>query len=122
MNFDDSGVNILLRVRLHMAGDDVAPGIAELLRIPLRAVDHQVDIQRQRRHRADGLHHRDADGDIGDEQAVHHIHMDIVGGVDALNVAAEVGKVGRQNGRGYTDHESTSGTRSANRRMAGGIK
>ena len=41
----DGGENILLGVRLHMTGDDVRTGIAELLHIADRALDHQMDIQ-----------------------------------------------------------------------------
>ena len=105
MNFDDSGVNILLRVRLHMAGDEVTACIAELLHIPHGTVDHQVDVQRQIRHRADALYHRDADGDIGDEQAVHDVHVDIVGVGDALDVTAQMGEVGGEDGGGDLDHD-----------------
>ena len=62
-----------------MDSDNVRACAAELLHIPHRPVDHQVDVQRQGCDRADGLHYRDADGDIGHKQAVHHIHMEVVG-------------------------------------------
>ncbi len=97
-------MDILLGVRLHMAGDDVRAGVAELLHIAHRTLNHQVYVQRQRRHRTDGLHHRDTDGDIGHKQAVHHIHMDIVGRVNALDIPAEISKVGRKNGGGDFNH------------------
>ena len=37
-------------------------------------------------------------------QTVHHIHMDIVGRVNALDIPAEISKVGRKNGGGDFDH------------------
>ena len=63
-----------------------------------------MDIQRKVRDRTNGLHHRDAYGDVGHKQAVHNIHMDIVGGFNALNIPAEVGKVSRENGGCDLDH------------------
>ena len=83
-----AAMDVLLGVRLHMAGDDVRAGVAELLHIAHGTLDHQVDIQRQVGGGADGLDHRDADGDIGHEQAVHHVHMDVVGGGDFFECPA----------------------------------
>ena len=76
----DGGVEVLLRVRLHMHRHKVRPRLAELADVPPRLDDHQMHVQRQRRDGPDGLDHRDADGDVGDEHSVHHVHMDVIGG------------------------------------------
>ena len=98
---------VLLGIGLHMAGDDIGACIAELLHVAHGTVDHQMDIQGKGRGGAQGLHHRDADGDVGDEETVHHVHMDIVGGGDFLNVALEVGKVSREDRRCDLNHNVT---------------
>jgi len=95
----NGGVDILLRIRLHVDSHQIRPGVAELLHVPHRPGDHQVHVQGQGSGGADGLHHRDADGDVGDKHAVHHIHMDVIGGGNFLNVPLQVGKVGGENGR-----------------------
>ena len=96
-----------------MAGDEVAAGVAELLHIADGALDHQVYVQRQGGGGPDGLHHGDTDGDIGHEQAVHHVHMDVVGGRDGLDVAGQMGKVGGQDGGSDLDHGKLPFSRTA---------
>ena len=46
------------------------------------------------------LHHQRADGDVGDEVAVHHVDVDPVaaGGVDRPHLVAELGEVGGEDG------------------------
>ena len=104
----DTEENILLGVRLHMTGDDVRTGIAELLHIADRALDHQMDVQGQGGGGTNGLDHRNADGDVGHEQAVHHVHMDVVGGGDLFDVTGQVGKIRGQDGGGDLDHRAAS--------------
>ena len=99
---------VLLRVRLHMDGDDIRPRLAEVLHIAHRAVDHQVDIQRQGRDSPDGLHYRDADGDVGHEQAVHHVHMEVVGAGDPADIPLQICKICGKDGWGNLDHGETS--------------
>ena len=98
----------LLDVGLHMTGDDVRPGVAELVHIAHRLLNHQMHVQGQVRHRMDALHHRDADGDVGHEQAVHHVHMDVIRSGDGLNVPGQIRKVRRQDRGGNFDHENRS--------------
>ena len=117
MYFVDGGEDVLLGVRLHMAGDDVRAGVAELLHIAHGTLDHQVDIQRQVGGGADGLDHRDADGDIGHEQTVHHVHMDVVGGGDFFNVPRQIGEIGGQDGGGDLDHGYIFLSRRSGRRV-----
>ena len=100
----DGGLDVLRRVRLHMDRHQIGAGVAELLHVPHRLHDHQVDVQGQLRDLADGLHHRDADGDVGDEHAVHHIHMDVVGVGDAVNVPLQIRKIGGEDGRSNFNH------------------
>ena len=60
------------------------------------------------------LHHRRADGDVGDEVAVHHVHVNQIGAaaLDGGDVAPERGEVGGQNRRrdlhGHSAHRLTS--------------
>ena len=105
MNFADGGVDVLLRVRLHMDRHQVRPSVAELLHVPDGLGDHQVYVQGQLRGGPDGLHHRDADGDVGDKHPVHHVHMDVVGGGDAMDIPLQIRKIGGEDGRRDFDHE-----------------
>ena len=100
-------MDVLLGVRLHVTGDEVAAGIAELFCVADGAVDHQVNIQRQGGGGADGLHHGDADGDVGHEQTVHHVHVDVIGGGDGLDIAAQMGKIGGEDRRSDFYHTET---------------
>ena len=120
-----NGIEIVRgRVGLDVDGDDVGTGLTEALGVADGPVDHQVDVKDQRRRRADGGNDRKTKGNIGNKLTVHNVNMNIFSMcfLNAGDVSGERAKVGRQNGRGYTDHESTSGIKSANRRIAGGIK
>lgn len=75
-----------------MTGDEVRARVAELVDIALRLHDHQVHVDGQRRALADGLEHRDTDADIGDEAAVHHVKVDVVGGGNGLDAGASSAK------------------------------
>ena len=86
----------------------IRPGVAELLHVPHRLHDHQMHVQRQLRGGADGFHHRDADGDVGDEHAVHHVHVDIIGGGDPLNIPLQIRKIRREDGGCDFDHKKHS--------------
>ncbi len=81
---------------LGMDGDDVGAGLGEGLEIEVDRRDHQVDVERLGGVRAEGLHHRRPDGDVGHEMAVHHVDVDpvrpgLVNGADFLAEAREVG-------------------------------
>ena len=84
-----------------MDGQVIRSGLAELLHIPDGPVDHQVHVQGQGSDPPQGCHHGNADGDIGDEQAVHHVHMNPVGAAfcDGLHAGLQIGKICRENGR-----------------------
>ena len=105
MDFVDGGMEVFLRIGLHVDGDQVRSRIAEGFHIPQRADDHQMHVQGKLGGGADGLYHGDADGDVGHEQAVHHVHVDIIGGGNAANVPLQVCKVGGENGWCYFNHQ-----------------
>ena len=70
---------------------------ADLLSVHLEAdrlVYHQMDIQEHVGALPDGGHHRHSDRDIGDESAVHHVHMEIVGGSGTADIPFKIDKVG----------------------------
>lgn len=81
---------------LIMEGDDVGAGLGEGLEILLRFHNHQVDIQGLPGFLLDGLHHGDAEGDIGHKAAVHHVAVEPVGlaAVDHLDIVFQVQEVG----------------------------
>ena len=105
VNLVDGGVDVFRRVGLHMNRHQIRAGVTELLHIPHRLHDHQMYVQRQLCGRPDGLDHRNADGNIGDEHAVHHIHVDVIGGGDSLNIPLQICKIGGENGRCNLYHE-----------------
>ena len=73
-------------VGLQVDREQVGPRLGEGLDVPHRLFDHQVDVQKHVGVLPDGLEHRDADGDVGDKGAVHHIHMEVVGGGYPLDI------------------------------------
>ena len=75
----------------------VGPGIGEGRDILIRILDHQVDIKRHIGDPAQRLHHRRANGDIGNKVPVHHIYMQ-QGSASCqccLNFFCQAGKIGR---------------------------
>ena len=62
-------------------------------------------IQEHVRDLPDGLKHRDTDGNVGDEHAVHHVHMDVVRVGDAVDIPFQICKIGGEDGRRNFDHE-----------------
>ncbi len=93
--------------------DPVRTGLREIRDETVRLLDHQVAVERQLRRLTDGSHHGRAEGDVGDEVAVHNINVDdgaatALGGRDLL---PEPGKVRRQYGKSQINHtpECTNG-------------
>ena len=88
--------------RLHMDREDIGPGLGEFRQKVIGPLDHQVDVQRKGGAAAHRLHDGRADGQVGDEMAVHDIHMDIIGAglFHGPDLFAEAGEVGGKNGRG----------------------
>ena len=79
-----------------MNGQPVRAGFDEFLGVADGAVDHQMYVQRQGSDRPQRFHHRNADGDVGDENSVHHIYMHPVGAVrfNIVNIPFQIGKIG----------------------------
>ena len=91
---------------LVVEGDDVGASLGEGLEVFLGFHNHQVDIQWLLGFLLDGLHHGDAEGDVGHKAAVHHVAVEPVGlaAVDHLDVGFQVEEVGGEKGRGYQVH------------------
>ena len=90
----DGAVQVGRRLDVH--ADDVGARVRELLDVALGLDDHEVDVERQLGRRAHGPHDERADGDVGDEAAVHDVDVDVVGagglgGAHLLGQPAEVG-------------------------------
>ena len=98
-------------VGLHVDGQNVRAGVAEALHIPHGAVDHQVDVQRQVSDGAQRRHRGEAEGEVGHEHTVHHVHVDVVGTHrgEGADVALQIDHVGRENRGTNLDHKKTSG-------------
>ena len=81
---------------LIVEGDDVGACLGEGLEVFLRLHNHQVDVEGLLGFLLDGLHHGDAEGDVGHEAAVHHVAVEPVGlaAVDHLDVSFQVEEVG----------------------------
>ena len=101
-----------MRAGFGMHGQAVGAGLGEGLEIGIDRRDHQMHVERLFGVRPQRLHHRRADGDVGNEMAVHHIDMDQVGAgrLDRLDFRAQPGKIGGQDGGG--DQNGTGHTQS----------
>ena len=95
-------------VGLQVDGEEIRPRLGKGLHIAHRLVDHQVHVQKHAGAFADGLHHRHANGEIGDEAAVHHIHVQPVGGGHPADVPLQVGKIRGEDGGGNFNHFFTT--------------
>ena len=70
-------------------------------------LDHQVNIERQGTHLSDALHDWQAESQIGDEVAVHDVHVKQVRVTHERDVPFEIGEVGRKyRGRDASCHEA----------------
>ena len=106
MNFVQCFQRVLRLVGFNVDGHKVSTCLDKLLHVPDGAVDHQMNIQRQIGNLTDGGNHRNADGDIGNKNAVHHVNMDKVCAevTQSTDIPLQIYKVGRQNGRGNFRH------------------
>ena len=90
-----------MRACLGVNRDDLGAGLGEGFEIRIGRRDHQMAIEGLLRAPADGTDHGRAEGDVGDEVAIHHVHMHPVAplGLDRLAFGAEVGEVRREDRR-----------------------
>ena len=87
-------------------GQQIRPRLGEGFDVPHRLLNHQVDIQKHIGTLPDGLHHWHAYGDVGNEGAIHHVHMEVVGGGRRLDVPLQVGEVGgKDRGRDFNHNK-----------------
>jgi hypothetical protein len=91
-----------VRTGLHMGCDHIGTGIGEGLDVGIDGCDHQVNVHHRLDVRADRGAGGGAEGDVGHEMAVHDIDVNPVRALclDRLNLGAEIGEVGREDGRG----------------------
>ena len=80
---------------LHVDAQPIRPRVHEILDVALRVVDHQVDVQGQGGGLTDGPDHCGADGDVGDEVAVHDVHVDPVhpGGLRQMHLFRQAAEI-----------------------------
>ena len=109
-DFVETGQGVLGLVGFQVNGQPVRAGLDKFLGVADGTVDHQMHVQGQGSDRSQRLHHRNADGDVGDEHSVHHIHMHPVGAaaLDVVNIPFQIGKIGGQNRRSNDRHRKTS--------------
>ena len=98
-------VAVQVGASLNLYGNDVGAGLGEVGDVLLRLNDHQMHVQGLLGHRTQRFNDQRTDGDVGHEAAVHHVHVNPVstGLVHRLDLFAEAGEVGREDGWG--DHQ-----------------
>lgn len=90
-----------------MNGDNVGACFDIRLDEGVYGFDHQVNVEDFFGVGADGFYNDGADGEVGDEVAVHDIDMDVVGTgfVDGADFFAQAGEIGGEDGGGdFDDH------------------
>src|SRR5688572_4598896 len=90
---------VKVRAGLYMYGEMVGAGFPEFPDVPLRLHNHEVNVQRFLGMLLYGLNHRQTQGYIRYKYSIHYVYVKPVGftGVDHLNIALQVGKVGGEN-------------------------
>mmetsp|Transcript_40915 Transcript_40915/g.102884 ORF Transcript_40915/g.102884 Transcript_40915/m.102884 type:complete len:203 (+) Transcript_40915:654-1262(+) len=85
---------------LGVDADDVSAGLGKVSHTLLRLDDHQVNVKNLVGHGTDGVHNQWADGDVGHKTAIHDIDVHPVapGLIDGLDLVAELGEVGGEDG------------------------
>ena len=94
MNLLDGAVQMGagLVVHVHHHGTE----LGSLLNVIFRVLYHKVDVEGLGAHLAHGFYHREAERDVGHEDAVHHIEVEPVGLtlVNHLYITLQVNEVG----------------------------
>jgi hypothetical protein len=103
--------------------DPICTGIDEGRYEVVRVLDHQVAVQGDIRHLADGRNHRRTDREVRDKMPVHHVQMEQ--GRSRCNrliyLLAKTSKICRQNGRSQFDQtEPLAGSNCGNSSIVSG--
>ena len=82
-----------------MEHDQIRTCIAKFLNIAVGTVYHKMHVKKHIRRLAQRLQNGNTYGNIGNEQPVHHVEVEIVGSsvFDIINILNEVGKICCQN-------------------------
>jgi hypothetical protein len=86
-----------LSSRLGLYQQMIGAGAGESGEMALGLDYHQMNVERLCRRAADRLEHNRSDGDVGNETAVHHVHVDPVraGSIDSADFFTQSRKIGR---------------------------
>ena len=71
--------NVVVRLRFHVHGDEVRPGLYEAGEKMVRAINHEVDVEEDVIGSVNGFHHGRAKRDIVDKMTIHDIEVKPVG-------------------------------------------
>lgn len=95
-----------VRRALGVHGEERRARADEGLGVAVRVLNHEVDVQRQGTDRVHGADHVRAKGDVGNEPAVHDVHVQEIGpgGLHAAGLLAHAGKVRGEHGCGNCSH------------------
>jgi hypothetical protein len=119
---DDGGLHLVLgyvfegavevAAGFEVDADPVGPGIGESGDELVGILDHQVAIEGQFGVFAEGGDDGWADGDIGDEMAIHHVDVDdrTTAALGCSDFIAQTGKVSGKDGWDELDHSEEQGT------------
>ncbi len=91
---------------LPVDADPVGAGGEEVAQQPVRIGDHEMDVERQAGVPAQRRDHRDADGQVGHEVAVHDVDVQDIGAARLADAGGcgEVREVGGEKRGGDFDH------------------
>ncbi len=82
-------------------GDEIGAGFGEGVDVEMRVVEHQVDVEKEFRAFAKGGDGGGAEGEVGDEMAIHDVDVEPAEGklLDELGAGDEVAVISGENGR-----------------------
>ena len=98
---------VQVRGSLVMHGDHIGAGVGVPIDRLVGVRHHKVRVDRYIGGALDGLEDVDAKGKIAGKVAVHNVEVHVVGTGDLVELAPEVGHVGRKDGR--SDFDGTHG-------------
>ncbi len=92
-----------MRRCLLVHGNHVGARLGEGFHVAVGLGDHQVAVQRQVGGLAQRAHHGHPDGNVGDEVAVHHVHVQQAAAslLQTVNLLAQTGEVSSQDRGGH---------------------